>query len=1173
MLNIMSSEASEDSLVSKKDLHELGVVATELRSIDPTVQVISSLNESQKLITQIQKLEKDLTTAGFFKKRGLSKSLSQKKNQYNKTTEKLLNTVLAGFRRIYFDLAKNIKEIAKFVPQETEGIKNIQIPSLETALVLKFSNSVLAIYNKVAEVLKGKNISTLLFNREIIELYGKFVNFDEEKIRISSQTSKASIHVMTISDLLELYNNLEAENAYLKQRRKGTEGKIQAEIVRLASTLHQHLGTISSIGIQLSSNIETLQLNLQEIQSNADTSTSVEKLIELEKRISSLRNEFINSLRTYEISLKTETEDQIGRIIQLIGDDEIDPSIVSAPHIDVSASEIPVIIQDIEKIRSWHSKLIIALKKLVSTAELINAAKTMQVMKFPIPDDFFKDVKAIEKETEKANELQIWVELVKQYYDFRFTLAAECQSYFFKMLENPHIQEAISLTDGPPIPTVKDFESLSPGELVAKAREIKDWEARLVAYFSKPAQQNIRQNLISLYDTRDSLKDLISDDLKEEIDRLRDYKSEEEKEVKDLVKEIDYLNQLSSNLRREIWVAIDGEIHPIANHITTLETIPPKLKVHVPKLELDDLKSIREEIEISTQDKVKNLLDEYEKITIWKYKVSTRIRENIKGISFPLIPIETRFDLREKRNEIVKLIDSHAEIGNTEAIVREYISFLETIEEMKVEILVEIKNQIDGLEAVDKRLFRLMKTGTSSVSYSSENDLENLDYSEALTEYWQLLSFIDRKISTLVELMNREISSHMQDYSKLPPQYATFFEEPLELMKTKLEEIKTHKDVVRLVDSYESYSLESMQLAKDSLTKLHQNLYNWLRVSLPRIHEISPLSDSVFAAEQKIYNFQPEEVSHERLAHNLRELIYFYDTEIVAVLLSHGVSESRQVLKDVNDLKDVGINILEYVAGYIEVFSQVIVKHQDDVHLREITEVFVEIDKLQNDNNACNAIRTTGERYIAEIQDTIEYLFNSFQIDLRSEDRIDFAYLSEFQRIATTNHVHHLTQAIIRLSQVRAVVVQLMKVIEKDRNANLQTKLGTLDYYSNIQEVFKKYSDEASKKIYPLSKLVEDRAEFMNSHDLRFLLDMFPKIESQRMEWERVSIQLNRWHSAFRMFRARYLPAENQEENKRQFKEISKRIMDTYPRNKVIGAYLSLVMKLFIEIKSGMELE
>ena len=250
-----------------------------------------------------------------------------------------------------------------------------------------------------------------------------------------------------------------------------------------------------------------------------------------------------------------------------------------------------------------------------------------------------------------------------------------------------------------------------------------------------------------------------------------------------------------------------------------------------------------------------------------------------------------------------------------------------------------------------------------------------------------------------------------------------------------------------------------------------------------------------------------------------------------------------------------------------------LVKHQEDVHLREITDVFVEIDKLQHDTQACQTIRTTGERYIAEIQDTIEYLFNSFQINLRQDERIDFNYLSQFQQIAASDHVGHLTQAIIQLNQVRAIVVEIFKGIEKDRNSALQTELGRLDYYSNIQEVFKKYSEESSEKIYPLSTLVETRGELLNTHDLRLILDLQPKIEKQRGEWKDVSIQLDRWHRAFRMFRTRYSLNEGNEENQRQYKEITKKIAETYPHNKVISAYLSLLMKLFIEIKSGIEIK
>ncbi|MHA1332383.1 MAG: hypothetical protein ACTSR2_15050 [Candidatus Hodarchaeales archaeon] len=180
--------------VTKALLLKVRDLTTELRSIDPTVQV-TTVNEAQKLVIEIERLEKELKTAGFFKKRGIKKKLIQNKEKYRKISEDLINTLLVGFRKIYFDLANNIKEIARFVPQETEAIKKLQIPSFEPEEVVKFSSSVLKIYNQISEFLRGKTISTLVFNREIIETYGKFVDFDEEKIRTTSQITKASIHV------------------------------------------------------------------------------------------------------------------------------------------------------------------------------------------------------------------------------------------------------------------------------------------------------------------------------------------------------------------------------------------------------------------------------------------------------------------------------------------------------------------------------------------------------------------------------------------------------------------------------------------------------------------------------------------------------------------------------------------------------------------------------------------------------------------------------------------------------------------------------------------------------------------------------------------------------------------------------------------------------------------
>ncbi len=1173
MLVIMTQKTEEDLLISKELLHKIGELTTELRSIDPVVQLISPLNEAQKLVTEIEMIEKNLSSASFLKKRGLKRELIQKKESYRKNTDNLLNTLLSSYRKIYFDLANNIKEIAKFVPSETETIRSLQIPSFNPDQIVKFCSNVLSAYSQISEVLKGKNISIISFNREIIESYGKFVDFDEEKIRVTNQTTKTSIHIMMISDLLELYSKLENENAYLKQKRKGTEGKIQVAIIQIASELQQHLDTVISIGLDLGDKTNALKEQIQEIRNEAESNTSVEVLISLEKKLNASSIEFINSLRNYTITLKTESEEQLGRIMQIIGRPNLDDSLSTSPEIDVSSSNLSEIVRNIEKIRSWRQQQLLTTKKLVSTTALINSAKTIHAMKIPIPGGFVNEVKAIEKEIDKTVDLQEWTVLIKRYYDLKSTLTDACQEYFFRLLENPYIQEVIGLSDGPQIPTIRDLKDLSATELVTKIREIKDWETRLVAYFSQPAQQNLKQNLLNLFDSRESLRNNLSESLKKQIEALRTQKSSEEKEIRELVRDIESINRLNADIRAEIWNAMDNEIYPITNQITNLETIPPKLKAHVPTLSLDDLKSIREEITKTSQNNTQNLLDEYEKIPLWKYKISSRIRENLKTISFPLIPIETRFDLREKRNQVVSLIDQYSEEGKIELVIKEYISFLETIEENKNEILIELKKLVENLETVDKRLYRLLKSRQVSLTYTIEKEFDNLDYSEALTEYWQLNAYIERKVSTLVEQMEREIYSHIQDYSKLPNQYSEFFLETIQLMNEKLTELKTHTNIVRVVNIFESYSLESLQMAKDSLAKLHQNLHNWLRVSLPRINEVSSINPIVFAAEQKIANFEADDVSHERLANKLRQLIFLYDTEVVAVLLQQAVVESKKVLKNVNDLKDVGINIIKYVGGYIENFSQIIVKNQEDVHIKEITDVFIEIDKLQNDSKACVEIRSIGGQYIHEIHDTIKYLLNNYQIDLRQDNRIDLSYLEEFQNTESITNVDRLATAILKLVRVRESVIEIIKMIEKDRNAALQAELGNLEYYSNIQEVFKRFIDEASRKIYPLSELVNLREDFLNSHNLRYILEILPKIDKKREEWKSTSIKLNRWHSAIRMFRPRYTPTDNPEENLRQFKDIRKKINETYTKNAVIRSYLSLAMKLFIENKAGVSLK
>ena len=58
-----------------------------------------------------------------------------------------------------------------------------------------------------------------------------------------------------------------------------------------------------------------------------------------------------------------------------------------------------------------------------STSELINACKTIRAMKIPVPPDFIKNVRAVEKDAGKTNNLHEWVVLAKRYDDLKSALA------------------------------------------------------------------------------------------------------------------------------------------------------------------------------------------------------------------------------------------------------------------------------------------------------------------------------------------------------------------------------------------------------------------------------------------------------------------------------------------------------------------------------------------------------------------------------------------------------------------------------------------------------------------------------------------------------------------------------------------------------------------------------
>lgn len=1283
----MSMEESKD-IISREQLKQVGDLLTELRSINPTIDIISTLTSAQKELVEIDSQKQQLPSTGFLKKRSLKKEINRLSISYKNNCDKLLNILLSGFRELYFDLANNLKEIAKFLPDETENIKRLLIPGFNIKEIINFSSRVLEINNRVSNVLISKSLSLFLSNKETIELFEKFIEFDTQKVKITKQTTKESIQLLNISELIHLCAELANEDSYLKERKKGTEGQIQVAVIEIATVLQQHLDTINSIGLNLGEKVDNLSQNVGIVIERVENTNSVEELLDLEKQTDNLKKELLNSLRSYEISIKTETENQVGRILTIRGKKEQEDLFPIAPEINISSSDIPLMIQDIERLRSWHQKQIITIKRLISITELINTSKALQTMKIPIPEEFEEMCNSVHNDLDKVVDLNGTVNLFKQFFNLKSMVAEKSRNHFFNLLENPHVQEAISSSEGPKPLDVRNFEELSLTELVNVTREVREWETRLINFFSDSSDlnelsfqakkarqlevivpeeffselsriqselmrkdlkgilelqearkqlkndlveyirtkimnlksvidsvpslkfpydnisslsvpevlirnleeiiawmetvsnnlvqeiQNARMNLLGMYDSREAFKDLLSSTLKEKVEEYRLKELNVDIDFSNLVKEIESLNILQNEVKSFITQEISNSNHLINTQLNNLNTIPPKLKIHAPILAVDDLKPLYEfDLDKADNLSIQNLLEIYEKIPIWSYKISSRIRENLKNIQFPLIPIETSYDLRERRNSIITLIDKYSESGNLEAVVKEYTAFLSTIEESRNEIIVEIKKELDKLKSVTSTMISLMSTRSISLNYNLKKSLDDMDYPEALTEYWQLKSFIERKVAILNEQILREIESNKEAYNKLPNQYVGFFDSILMHSNSLMEKIKELSDIAELVSLFQQYNIESLQNAKIALSKMHQSIYSRVRVSLPRINEVSSLSNVIIEAESRISSFTFEDDSHDQLAHKARQLIFLYDTEIVSALMEQVMSDSRLALKNINDLKDNGIDILSYVGKYIENFSQVIVGRDEEITIQEITNVFIEMDQMQGDQLACDTIRSATYKLVESIEKLSEYVLNQYNISIIHDERVDFERLGKFaSELPSLNNIRKLSIIVIEVVKIRDIIAYITKTIEQENYTGLIATIKNLKYSSNIDTVFSRYYEEASESIFPLKEFNELREELNETTDLFLCLEFLPKIEKLKQDWELLAQNLDHWHRAIIMFLPRYTLTKNKEENIRQFKEIKKKIFETYTGNEIIREYLSLLVKMYIENSSGMKI-
>ncbi|MHA1166706.1 MAG: hypothetical protein ACTSRU_02720, partial [Candidatus Hodarchaeales archaeon] len=444
-----------------------------LSEIQEIVYSLKHIFPGQKSLLQ---LEKDKSTAGFFAKRGINKKISKLQKDLETIKPALLSAILEEYKEIWQELVDNIKKVALIIPKQTSIIQQLDPPvESEYESVVSFAKDISSTYRYLVNVLNGEASEILLSNRETLEKYRRYVEVNEEKVPATSKTTIELLNINKLVELLDTKAKLQEEKRYLENRKNEVERRAILNLGLKNSTLSKNIDAAQSLNINVPGNIIE---ELKEIISESEEEQSFSQTFALEKRVDKLTLEFLTHLRTELISIKTLTENQIGRIQTIYGFSTV--TFEEPPGVNVSSMDGLELCRHIESIRSWQQKVLFAVKKLLNTQEFKSIIRKCSQKKIEIPDELIKKVNVdLAKTMDKTKDLDEAVSVLKKYVSVKSQIAEIIRKQLLTIVQNEELIPIIEVFNEPP---KINLETSDPEILLRQHDEVQKWEKIVSTY-------------------------------------------------------------------------------------------------------------------------------------------------------------------------------------------------------------------------------------------------------------------------------------------------------------------------------------------------------------------------------------------------------------------------------------------------------------------------------------------------------------------------------------------------------------------------------------------------------------------------------------------------------------------------------------------------------------------
>jgi hypothetical protein len=886
----------------RRELDKLAELKGILVSVNPTMeeQADRQVRQLYDIFANLTKMENDLATAGFMKKRKFQTQVEKTANDLETDFMRVTRDFAEYFRKEHKDTLAIAPKIQNMKPAEVKGISTLNFPGIGAGdlkdfeklheFAKAFSKLYLVIHEDVARDVK----STLDENKATVDTYERHITID--KSEVATTVSYDDVSGLSLRDIIILNDKLQKDREFLDGRKDEVSKLLSSSLVGSVESLQASVETTARLGLELP--MEFSQ-ELRLIARDAAKANTLTSLVALENQLHNAKMKLANALRDKIVNIKHEVTTKIAEG----GIPTTADVIPTPPNVSVEGGEVASLLSGYQRMVEWQNSVKIALRERLF--ELLDDVEKATES----PEDVgIKDVVAVRqfiadsKKTLKTADID---EMVRIYLQSK-SMDDEYRKYITESIRD-------YLTRFNELATSAD-RVLDHAQLSKKAPKVEDLEGGIVYLLG---------SLTSLRNAVESGVATFREACEQEIDAI----------VHDL--------QTVKPAYAEIFMPIIVELDEGSNRIQVMDDFA-EIK--------SEMRSIKDGILVSAQDALENL----------RYRLGVKIRlaaaklmgagveipneaqEAISELNNVAVAADTVFSLPAIARKMVEIYEKKIQEKIIEKLGVEVDSLITSLERAssigvklgnELKMLNSLKNKPPTeLEEAADAFDKLMNLTTSPNVHKKIRERVDEAYVQikgalSLFEEQGMSEFVQR-LTTLVDQVPTKLESespHVNEALDVCLTLANIQEEMLQMIKSIAGKSgETHEADLRSKSQYYStiervvekhhndfskivFDIKKMKTIEDSLTSAVD-----LDIAIANFHELEDMRNKWLekavsmddwhkSLRMFMTGFSPTDKADVRdkfIEDAIRKIKETYSREDISSYLSWAIKESAQALVD-----------------------------------------------------------------------------------------------------------------------------------------------------------------------------------------------------------------------------------------------------------------------------------